>query len=102
MAAFSMKRTGLGAGPLARKVTISGADMSALLADRREAFGKVLDVDGTTMRDMTDDEVTVRLFDLTLQAIVGQASANIREKAARVASAAVQAIPAQYADDLGP
>jgi hypothetical protein len=105
MAAFSFKRTGFGSGNRGRKGTINDTAMSAVLAAYKSAYGQIPSgpPDSQTgivpMRDMTDDEVTDKLFDGLIQGLADQANADVKIKAAKTATDAITPIAPVLAGD---
>jgi hypothetical protein len=104
MAAFVFKRTGYPPGPRGRKGTISDAAMASILSAYRNVYGQVVKTPATAeapavMRDMTDDEVTDKIFDGIIQGLAEQGNANAKITAAKAAEAGVSEINVVVAAD---
>jgi major membrane immunogen (membrane-anchored lipoprotein) len=100
MAAFVFKRTSFGAtANRGRKATMNDASMTKVLNAYKANYGQIKDEDSGVMRDMTDDEVTDKIFDGILQGLVNAGDAQAKIVAAKTASDAVTPISAPIVAD---
>lgn len=92
MASFSLKRISFGAtSNRGRRATMNDAAMTGVLNAYRTAFGKISDGAGG-VRDMTDDEVTDKMFDDAIQRWMNKAAEGARDVAAAAATSAIQVV----------
>ncbi len=108
MATIVFKRAGYGVnGPIGRRMTLADAQLAKVLAPYKISYGQVPSgpadpVTGVVpMRDMTDDEVTIKIFDGLLQGLLDQGNAHARSIAGQPArDAVVNMVAASMSDNV--